>query len=45
MSRLRSAISTKEILGFVCRKEPGVPILPREDPRWERLRAGLDWYG
>ena len=33
MSRLRSVISAKEVLGFVCNTELDAPILPREDPR------------
>jgi hypothetical protein len=42
VSRLRSVISTEEVLRFVCRTELDGPILPQEDPRWGRLRHGLD---
>ncbi len=40
MSLLRSAISAKEVLGFVCRTGLDAPILPWEDSCWEWLRAG-----
>jgi hypothetical protein len=39
---LRSAIRAKELLGLVYSTELDAPILPREDPRWGRLRSGLD---
>ncbi len=42
MSRLRSVISTEEVFRFVCRTELDGPILPQEDPRWGRLRSGVD---
>jgi hypothetical protein len=41
VSRLRSATSAKEVLELVCRTELDAPILPRKDPRWERLRFGI----
>ena len=42
MSRLRSAIRAEELLGFLRSTELDAPILPWNDPRWERLRSGLD---
>src|SRR3990167_4646082 len=39
---LRSPISAKEVLGVVRSTGLDAPILPGEDPRWERLRSGLD---
>lgn len=39
---MRSAIRAKELLGLVYSTELDAPILPREDPRWGRLRSGLD---
>jgi len=39
---LRSAIRAKKLLGLVYSTELDAPILPREDPRWGRLRSGLD---
>ena len=39
---MRSAIRAKELLGLVSSTELDAPILPREDPRWGRLRSGLD---
>ena len=32
----------KEALGILQRTGSAVPVLPQEDPRWERLRSGVD---
>jgi len=42
LSLLRSAIRARELLGLLYSAELDAPILPREDPRWGRLRSGLD---
>jgi hypothetical protein len=39
---LRSPISAEELLGFLRNTEVDAPILPQEDPRWERLRPRVD---
>ena len=42
MSLLHSAIRAKEVLGFLHSTELDAAVPPWEDPRWERLRPGVD---
>ena len=42
VSLLHSRISAKELLGPLQNIEPDALIVPREHPRWERLRSGVD---
>jgi hypothetical protein len=39
---LRFRVSAKALLGLPRNTEVDAPILPREAPRWQRLRSALD---
>ncbi len=42
LSRLNSAINAKGVPKFVRRGGLDTPDLPSSDPRWGRLRSGVD---
>jgi hypothetical protein len=42
VSRLRTAIRAEGLLGFLRNTVLDAPILPRKNPRWERLPSGVD---
>jgi hypothetical protein len=42
LSLLGSPVRAEELRGLLRNTDLDAPILPWEDPRWERMRSGVD---